>query len=329
MRPTRAVAAVIGIVSLVSLAMVGLTVAHAATASNCTGTFTRGPTTTTVHTSCTIPNGPTKTVTATATVTQTVTASPTSATTSASATATPTSGAWACTVPLGDSCGAYLYPGIPMSNGYDTYVSNQNTGAYGTETLYANSPGDWQVVANLADCGGCVQTYPDVQQLTNDWDGAGWSGSQDTPLDALATLTINYDETSPATGASYEWSPDIWQDGYAADVMFWTDTQGRCNEGAFGSTLLGHATFDGQSWTVHRYGGAGAEIIFVLDGSGGSGTCAQQSSGSVDVKAGLDWLVAGGFVPAHPVLSQVNSGWEITQASGASFQMNAYSITAN
>jgi len=42
--------------------------------------------------------------------------------------------------------------------------------------------------------------------------------------------------------------------------------------GAFGSTLLGHAVIDGQSWTVHRYGGYGAEIIFVLDGAGGSGS---------------------------------------------------------
>jgi len=141
-------------------------------------------------------------------------------------------------------------------------------------------------------------------------------------------LNINYDETSPGTGASYEFSPDIWQSTYPTDVMFWTDTTGRCNTGAFGSTLLGHAVIDGQSWTVHRYGGYGAEIIFVLDGAGGSGTCAKQPSGAINIKAGLDWLVAGGFIPAHPVLSQVNSGWEITQASGATFTMHSYSITA-
>jgi hypothetical protein len=225
-----------------------------------------------------------------------------------------------------------------MSNGYDTYVANQPVGAYGTETVNANDPGDWQVVANLADCGGCVQTFAHVQQLTNDWNGSGWGGSngdQDTPLDALSTLTVGYDETSPASGASYEFAPDVWDDGYAGqlgggsgDIMFWVDTKGRCNEGSFGGTVLGHATIDGQAWTVHRYGGYGAEIIFVLDGPGGPGTCAQQSSGSINVKAGLDWLVAGGFIPAHPVLSSVDTGWEITQADNATFTVHDYSITA-
>ena len=106
-------------------------------------------------------------------------------------------------------------------------------------------------------------------------------------------MKVNYAETSPTSAASiYEFAPDVWSDNYASDVMFWVDTLGRCNEGAFGSTVLGHATIDGQGWTVHRYGGFGAEIIFVLDGPGGPGTCAQQHSGTVNIKAGFDWLTS-------------------------------------
>jgi hypothetical protein len=250
-----------------------------------------------------------------------------------SPTTTPTTGTWQCTVPIGGSCGAYVYPKIPNSNGYNTYVPNQAINVHGTGTLSANDPGDWQATYNLSDCGGCVQVYAHVQQLFNNWGGSTWNGSQDTPMDSLSTLKIHYDETSP-TNAAYEYAPDIWTDGYANDVMFWTDTRGRCNEGAFGGTLLGHATFAGQDWTVHRYGGAGAEIIFVLDGAGGSGTCAQQSVGVVDIKAGLAWLSAlpanapGGDYPDHPVVSIVASGWEIAQASNATFVMNDYSIEA-
>jgi hypothetical protein len=224
-----------------------------------------------------------------------------------------------------------------MSNGYDTYVTNQAINVHGTETVHANNPGDWNVVANLADCGGCVQTFPDVQQLTNDWCPAtgtwgcasGSADETDTPLAALSTLKINYSETSPQdAGSSYEFAPDIWQDNYANDVMFWVDTHGRCDTGAFGGTVLGHAVLDGQNWTVHRYGGAGAEVIFVLDGAGGSGTCAQQSSGTIDIKAGLQWLVANGFESGPIVLSQVNTGWEITQADNTTFTVHSYSITA-
>ena len=304
---------------------------------------------------CTVANPPASTVTSTATTTATATQTATqtatataTATQTASATATATvtnpttppttlptsastsSGSWECSVPIGGVCGAYDYPKIPMSNGYNTYVSNQAINVHGTETVNANSPDDWQVVANLNDCGGCVQTFPDVQQLTNNWNGSGWgSGSQDTPLASLSKLQINYSETSPSSGASYEFAPDIWQDNYNSDVMFWVDTQGRCNTGAFGDTVLGHAVLGGQSWTVHRYGGAGAEIIFVLDGADGPGTCAQQASGTVDIKAGLEWLVSNGFESGPIVLSQINTGWEITQADNATFTVHSYSITAN
>jgi hypothetical protein len=109
--------------------------------------------------------------------------------------------------------------------------------------------------------------------------------------------------------------------------MFWVDTKGRCNEGAFGGTVLGNATIAGQNWTVHRYGGVGAEIIFVLDGAGGSGTCAQQHSGTIDIKAGIAWLVSKGLVPANPHISQLNTGFEITSAENATFQLNKYFMT--
>lgn len=283
---------------------------------------------------------PTTTSTPTATSTPTVTSTPTP-------TSTATAGTWSCVVPLGENCpnngrGYDAQDTIPMSNGYNTYVSNQPINVHGTETVSANSPGDWQVVANLSDCGGCVQTYASVQQLTNNWNGSGWgSGSADTPLDALSDLKFNYNETSPATGASYEFAADIWVDDYAGlngsgagDIMFWMDTTGRCNDGAFGPETLGHATLAGQNYTVHRWGSYGDEIIFVLDGAGGPGTCAKQSSGSIPVKAGLDWLQANGFIlanagdSAHPVVSNIDAGWEITQASNATFKVNSFSIDA-
>ncbi len=197
--------------------------------------------------------------------------------------------------------------------------------------MQAQSPGNWQVVANDVPYGFTgVQTFPDVQQLFNNWCGSGWGTcSADTPVSSLSQLKVTYAETSPRDTLSiYQFSPDVWLDNYGSDIMFWVDVQGRCNEGAFGGTVLGHAVIDGQSWTVHRYGSVGAEIIFVLDGTGGTGTCAQQSSGTIDIKAGIDWLTAGGFVSGPPVMSQLNTGWEITSADNATFRVSSYSITA-
>lgn len=293
----------------------------------------------------TAPPSPSPTTTsASPTATQT-SSTPTPDPTSSSASPTPTqtsssASSWACTAPLGSGCplnGGYVYAGIPNSNGYNTYLANQDVGANTstTETMNANNPGDWQVVANAQPYGYLgVQTFPDVQQLMNNWpwlNGADCAAScKDTPVASLSTLKVNYSERAPQDANSiYEYAPDVWQDNYSNDVMFWVDTHGRCNEGAFGSTLLGHATIDGQNWTVHRYGGSGAEIIFVLDGAGGSGTCANQTAGSINIKAGLEWLVANGFETGPPVIGQLNTGYEITSADNTTFTVSSYSITTS
>jgi hypothetical protein len=247
----------------------------------------------------------------------------------------PAAHAATCTAALNSNCGAYLYAGIPMSNGFDTYVANQNVGANGgtTETVTATDPGSWSVTANAVPYGSLsVQTFPDVQQLTNDWCGTGWGGCAnqgDTPLDSLSALSVSYTETSPTDANSiYEFAPDVWSANYPSDVMFWADTHGRCDQGAFGGTTLGTFTMDGQGWTAHRYGSFGAEIILVLDGPGGSGTCAQQSSGTINIKAGFDWLTSHGFVTGPEVVTQVNTGWEVTSADNTTFAVSGYSITA-
>jgi hypothetical protein len=251
------------------------------------------------------------------------------------ATPTPTPSGWKCVAPLGGVCGNYVYAGIPNSNGYNTYVTNQAVGPEPgtTETIYANDPGDWMMISDARPYGyGGVQTFPDVQQLFNNWCGHDWSGCSsptNTPIDSLTSLKVHYTEESPTdTNDHYEYSPDLWLQNYPNDIMFWVDTLGRCNEGAFGGTVLGHAVIDGQNWTVHRYGGAGAEIIFVLDGDGGSGTCAQQHSGTIDIKAGVQWLTDQKILTGPPVMDQLNTGWEITSAQHATFRVSAYTIEA-
>jgi hypothetical protein len=263
--------------------------------------------------------------------------------TSTSPTPTPTTtppGGFSCVVPLGGVCGAYSYSGIPNSNGFNTYVSNQSVGPQPatTQIVSANNPGDWQVVANDQPYGYTgVQTFPDVQQLMNNWPWTGCgSNCSDTPLASLSTLKVTYTETSPTSAASiYEFAPDIWQDNYSSDVMFWVDTSPvRCTDnGLSASDIIGQAVLDSQRWTVYRNGGPGSEIIFILDGGTdqdpvGNGTCAQQRSGTVDVKAGLTWLLTNGVENGPILLSQVNTGWEITSADNQRFAVSSYSILA-
>jgi hypothetical protein len=240
-------------------------------------------------------------------------------------------------VPLGGGCpnaNGYLDPAFsPYSNGYNTYVQNQEFGASGTQSLWANGPSDWKIVSNLADDGGRVLTFPDAQQLYYQ------NSMTDGPLmSSFSQFKVNYNETSPGgTANAYQFSPDLFFSNYgcstcSGDIMFWVDVNGRCNEGAYGPSLLGHFTMpDGSGWTAHRYDSSsnpahvnnGNEIILIKDGPGGQGTCAQDSSGAIDIKAGLAWLSSNGFMPADPRLQIVQTGWEITKSSNATFKVNS------
>jgi hypothetical protein len=263
----------------------------------------------------------------------------------------PPAGTYTCgPVPLGDGCpskpgpsgeSGYSDPSFSSySNGWNTYVTNQDFGVNGSQSLWANGPRQWKVVSTMADDGGRVQTFPNAQQLYegNDADPEGhW------PMSGFSAVKVNYNETSPGGANHYQFSPDVFfsvnpasPGYYPNDVMFWTDVNGRCNEGAYGPSLLGHFTMpDGSGWTAHRYddrstttGNTGAEIILVKDGPGGAGTCAQESSGVIDIKAGLAWLSSHGFMPADPRLYILQTGWEITQASNATFLLNDMTYTA-
>lgn len=243
-----------------------------------------------------------------------------------------------CTAHIGGGCGPYVWAGWPGSNGFNTYVMDQAVdpapGSTGTVTV--TSPSSWSATAHYPSCGGCVQTFDAVQQLTNNWGGGGWNGGSDTPLSALSLLQVRYTESSPSgAGDQYEFSPDIWLNPYAGvrcggcgDVMLWVDTSAQRCSAVDGWRVLGHPVIAGQDWTAYvAPGGTGEEIILVLDGAGGPGSCARQGSGTIHVLASLRWLSKhpgpSGF-PAFSTLtmSQLNTGWEITQGDGATFTVS-------
>jgi hypothetical protein len=251
--------------------------------------------------------------------------------------AAPAARASACTVQLGHNCGPYKDPAIPMSNGYNTYVSDQRTGVNpGTaQTLTATAPESWSVTASDVPYGYTgVQAWAADTQQANDWNGSGWGNCAGTctkvPLAALSALSVSYSESSSQRDASTidEFAADIWST-YARDVMFWTDVQGRCNPGAYGRTILGTAVFGGQTWTVNRYGGPGSEIIFVLDADPAvPDSCSQQASGTIDVLAGFSWLISDGIVASPASIGIMGLGWEIASADGTTFTVSDFTVTA-
>jgi len=306
-----------------------------------TVTATRTVTQTVTATATVTAPGPTVTVTAPGpTTTVTVTATPSSTPTDTGTptptpTPTPTTtapGTWQCVTssPSGN-CGAYDYAGITNSNGYNTYVGNNCwADPQCHQTVSANSPGDWQVVSTEPAGNTSVKTYPNVQQLTNNWPwaGSGCGGScSDAPIAGLSTLTSSYAETTPRGGTIAQFAWDIWLSNTSGsnEIMVWVDNS---NRGNGGSTQIGTAAIGGQAWTLYEYGGPGGEIIWSL---GAPGTFAQQPSGIVDLLALLHDLQTRGIVPAGASIGQIDAGWEICSTGGGpeTFTVSNYTVTAN
>ncbi|HZC69336.1 MAG TPA: hypothetical protein VE442_01455 [Jatrophihabitans sp.] len=263
------------------------------------------------------------------------TSTPTPSPSPTGSTSPPPTGSGCTTSRHSGACGAYDYDQITNSNGYNTYVGNNmwacgpesDTTSCGPQTLTAAGPGDWKVVSKQAAGNTAVLTYPDTQQLTNNWNGSGWGGNNgfsDTPINGLSQLSSNYAETMPRTsGTDAQAAWDIWlsdNSGHPSEIMVWVDNVNRGNGGA---TFKASATVAGQAWTLYQYGGG--EIIWSL---GARGSYAQQSSGTVDLLALLRYLQTNGYIAAGADIGQIDFGWEICSTGGVNgtFTVSAYSI---
>lgn len=234
------------------------------------------------------------------------------------------------------SCGAYNYSSTSNpdgytvnSNGFDTYVVNDcwaNPSCNLKQTT--TDPGNWSVTGSETKGNTGVRDYPDTQQLLNNWTGHGWNGSgtaTNTPISGPSSLTSTFSESMPHnTGTIAEAGYDIWTN-YSSDIMIWVDN---VNRGTGGATQIGTAAIDGQKFTVYQFGGAGGEIIFSLDASGGTGTFAHETSGTVDILATLRWVQAHGYAK-NVSISQIDFGWELCSTGGSAetFTMKHFTIT--
>jgi hypothetical protein len=235
----------------------------------------------------------------------------------------------------------FAYPGITTSNGWGTYIANNclDDGACVGQKLEANNYNDWQVTANEPAGNGSVMVGPELQNQTNDWCAADkqWdstlqfgcsSGSEtDTPIASVSSWTSSVTDYIPHNSQTIaEGAWDIWTN-YTADIMVWNDIVGRCNPGSFGQTVLGTGVqIGGHTYDVRRYGDVGGEIIFTEEGPGGVGTCAQDSSETIDLLGILNW------VQSHGIVSNITVGladytFEICSTGGSPETFGVSSFT--
>ena len=241
---------------------------------------------------------------------------------------------WACvtTAPSG-GCQFGTDPQITGASG-DPYA-DQNVWSpipgY-TQSLSANSPGDFQVVANGPVGNSGVVAYPNA--------GADYSGV----VDNYSQVTSSFTESMPHNAQTSAWAMyDNWYNNWNDEVMIQYDFTGNGD-----CTAVATAQFGGsngvplQAWHLCDFTSPG-DSGHTLDWKLGAGEGAQkqsESSGSIDIKAMTAWLenhtqpVANGggtYLPAASTFTAISDGWEICSTGGQNetFQVSSFSAQAS
>jgi hypothetical protein len=187
------------------------------------------------------------------------------------------------------------------------------------QTLYSVNPGEWSVTANMPAGNTAVVSYPSV--------GANYgqvSGHAE-PLSDFSSLDSSFSEDMHATSATSAWAAyDIWlgPGSKATDeVMIQHDfaNNGACTAEA-SATFGGSAGVPVQKWNLCQFG---SELVWKLTGG-------NEQSGTVDILAMLNWLVAHRYLPHDTGLFLIGYGWEICSTGGQdeNFEVSRFSITA-
>jgi hypothetical protein len=193
-----------------------------------------------------------------------------------------------------------------------------------TQTLYANSPSDWWVVANMTAGNTGVVSGPQVRL---DIPGAP------SPLSNFHFIYATSSENQhPNSGTSAEFGYDVWTGTsssalFAQEMMIWTDT---INRGTCGGAtpVASNVQFGGsngvpvQSWNLCVNGPLThtSEFIWYLP--------TNEQSGSVDILGMVQWMVSHGYYPSNTGLSQIDQTFEICSTGGQDevFQVTGLSI---
>ena len=196
--------------------------------------------------------------------------------------------------------GFYVHNNLWNASGYP--------GTKGTTSVCSYH--SWNHVATATNTGdGAVKTYPNVHK---DYD----TGRR---ISSFTTLTSTFSAIAPPVGI-YNVGYDLWINGVPNDeVMIWTENRGQYPAG---SKVASAVSISGYTWDVYATSGNG--YIAFLPSNG-----ARHTSGTIDIKAMLDYLVSKGRLSASDTVDQICYGVEIVSTGGspATWYFTDFSLT--
>ena len=194
------------------------------------------------------------------------------------------------------------------------YVHNNlwNVSSYpGTKgTTQVCSYHSWNHIGTASNSSGdgAVKTYPNVHK---DYSGR--------TISSFTTLKSSFAATAPGVGI-YNVGYDLWLNGVPNDeVMIRTDNR---KQVPAGSRFASGVSLSGYRWDVYATGGNGYIAFVPANG-------ARITSGTLDLKAMLNYLVSKGRVSSSATVDQICYGVEIVDTGGkpATWKFTNFSIT--
>ena len=200
------------------------------------------------------------------------------------------------------------------NNGGYTLYNNIWGSGYGYQSIWANSYQDWGVWADHPNTGG-IKSYPNVSRMIN------------RRMSALSRLSSSFTVADRPSDGSYNTAYDIWLKDYQIEVMMWMNYQGGMapishNWSASGQPVPTHTNvyIGGHTWNVYRGSHGSAQVFSFVRTS-------NTNSGTVNIKANLDWLRNTARWMGDEMVNQVQFGWEITSsAGGRNFRISRYNV---
>ena len=204
-------------------------------------------------------------------------------------------------------CSSGAFGTFNTSDGFDLYNNEWNSsGNPGPQRICGNSGHDWQVTSTQRAGNTGVLTYPSVQR-----------NYPNRTLRSFTSMTSSYAESLNAVaGTDAEAAYDIWINDLNKEVMFWVDNHGQTPSGSKVATI----TLGGLTWDYYQTSGYYA---FVLNHNAKTGT--------VDLLAGIKYLMSRGVLSGSDKLWQVNFGFEICSTAGApeTFTVSNYTLASS
>jgi hypothetical protein len=204
--------------------------------------------------------------------------------------------------------------GRPRSRGIevDQNIWNSDTTSCkgSTQTLSANSPEDYQVVANYPAHNTAICSYPNV-----------WPHDASGAVNSYSQITSSFNESFPHNAQTAAHAMfDLWFNNWSYEVMVQYDfsNDGAC-EGSWPEVKT-NVTFGGtdgvpsQAWHLCT-GNGGKSLVWKLGAADGAQE-QSESSGTVDLLPMLKYLERKGYLPANAKWTAISMGWEIASTGG-------------